>query len=281
MMSDLPLQMESPSALVSCEVLRYEGTLASAHQNDHLVVEEPLEILVQGKALVVTMRTPGHDHELAAGYLWSEGLIQHPEQILEVAHCQRGPHPDRNILNVFLRPDLELQEEPFNRFSYAASGCGLCGKSTIESIQSKFPPVHSNQTVPVSVMYGLLNSLKKCQLVFDQTGGLHAAALFSPDGTLLEVMEDVGRHNAVDKIIGSSVCRGKVPMSDNILFVTSRASFEIVQKALSVRIRVIACASAPSSLAVEFAKANGQTLIGFMRSGRFNVYSRADRLIAE
>ncbi|MBT5926401.1 MAG: sulfurtransferase FdhD, partial [Verrucomicrobia bacterium] len=166
-MSKLFSKTDSPSPVDHCEVVRYAGNKASLHPNDPVVVEEPLEIRVQGRALVVTMRTPGQDHELAAGYLWSEGLIQHSNHILEMAHCQQGPHLDGNILNVFLSPDVELKDEEFNRFSYAASGCGLCGKSTIESIQTRFPPLKSALTIPVSVMHGLLNSLKERQLVFD------------------------------------------------------------------------------------------------------------------
>ena len=212
-------------------------------------------------------------------YLWSEGIIQSPHDILEVAHCQRGSGLDNNILNVFLRQDIDLEDHQFHRFSYAASGCGLCGKSTIESIHTKFPAVQSEVRLSVRVMNGLLDTVKKCQPLFEKTGGLHAAALFTIKGELVEILEDVGRHNAVDKVIGSRVRKGHSKLEDHLLFVTSRASFEIVQKALSAQIPAIACASAPSSLAVEFAKANQQTLIGFMRSGRFNVYSRHDRLV--
>ena len=270
----------SPVSVSHCEVVCYAGDKCSVEPRDPVAVEEPLEIRVQGKALVVTMRTPGHDHELASGYLWSEGIIQNPNDILEIAHCQRGSGLDENILNVFLRQDAVLEDEKFNRFSYAASGCGLCGKSTIESIQRKFPAVQSEVKISVSVLNGLLNTLGKRQGLFEMTGGLHAAALFSPHGELVEILEDVGRHNAVDKVLGSRIRKGLSTLDDHLLFVTSRASFEIVQKALSARLPVIACASAPSSLAVEFAKANQQTLIGFMRSGRFNVYSRNDRLVA-
>ena len=262
-----------------CEVVAYSGEKYSIQPRDPVAIEEPLEIRVQGKALVVTMRTPGHDTELATGYLWSEGMIQSPHDILEVAHCQRGSGLDNNILNVFLRQNIALEDHQFHRFSYAASGCGLCGKSTIESIHTKFPAVQSEVRLSVRVMNGLLDTVKKCQPLFEKTGGLHAAALFTVKGELVEILEDVGRHNAVDKVIGSRVRKGHSKLEDHLLFVTSRASFEIVQKALSAQIPAIACASAPSSLAVEFAKANQQTLIGFMRSGRFNVYSRHDRLV--
>jgi FdhD protein len=273
------LNQRSPASVSHCEVVRYSGDKCSVEPRDPVAVEEPLEIRVQGKALVVTMRTPGHDHELAAGYLWSEGLIQDPNEILEIAHCERGSSLDENILNVFLRQGAALEDENFNRFSYAASGCGLCGKSTIESIQTKFPAVQSEAKVSVSVLNGLLKTIQKHQGLFELTGGIHAAALFTSEGELVEILEDVGRHNAVDKVLGSMIRKGQSKLDDHLLFVTSRASFEIVQKALSAQIPVIACASAPSSLAVEFAKANNQTLIGFMRSGRFNVYNRNDRLV--
>jgi FdhD protein len=273
------LNQRSPASVSHCEVVCYSGDKCSVEPRDPVAVEEPLEIRVQGKALVVTMRTPGHDHELAAGYLWSEGLIQDPNEILEIAHCERGSSLDENILNVFLRQGAALEDENFNRFSYAASGCGLCGKSTIESIQTKFPAVQSEAKVSVSVLNGLLKTIQKHQGLFELTGGIHAAALFTSEGELVEILEDVGRHNAVDKVLGSMIRKGQSKLDDHLLFVTSRASFEIVQKALSAQIPVIACASAPSSLAVEFAKANNQTLIGFMRSGRFNVYNRNDRLV--
>ncbi len=279
-MSMDPIPQHTQHRMRHCDVTRFNADKSSFHQNDPVVIEEPLEIRIQGKALVVTMRTPGNDQELAAGYLWSEGVVQDPKEILEMAPCQKGALLDENILNVFLDPRVQLSEERFHRFSYAASGCGLCGKSTIESIQSKFPPVRSDAKVSNRVLYSFLEKLKPHQELFESTGGLHAAALFTFKGELVDFMEDVGRHNAVDKVIGSQICQGNPSLDHCILFVTSRASFEIVQKALAARIPVIACASAPSSLAVEFAKSNQQTLIGFMRLGRFNVYSRPDRLDA-
>lgn len=247
--------------------------------SDALAVEEPLEIRIRGKALVVTMRTPGHDPALAAGYLWSEGLIRQREQFIDAAHCQRGEQLDGNILNVFLREDVVLDEERSQRFTYAASGCGLCGKASIDSIRSLFPPVPSKSTMRRTVLQSMLDALKHRQEVFTQTGGLHAAARFSFEGTFLGMMEDVGRHNAVDKLIGAWLLDEGIEYRDQVLFVTSRASFEIVQKALAARIPVIAFASAPSSLAVEFAEANGQTLIGFLREDRFNIYTHPERLL--
>lgn len=278
-MQDYPKNKKPSASINHFEVACYADGKCSIKPSDPVVVEAPLEIRVHGKALVVTMRTPGHDKELATGYLWSEGLVQNTGEIIEMEHCQRGSSLDQNILNVFLSQSAALEDNKFNRFSYAASGCGLCGKSTIESIQTKFPKVQSDLKFSVTVLSGLLNTLHKRQGLFEMTGGLHAAALFSPEGALVEMFEDVGRHNAVDKVIGSKVCRGESNLNNYILFVTSRASFEIIQKALSAQIPLIACASAPSSLAVEFAKANNQTLIGFMRNNRFNVYSRNDRIV--
>ncbi|MDA7617858.1 formate dehydrogenase accessory sulfurtransferase FdhD [Verrucomicrobia bacterium] len=260
------------------DIVRFDGLRGSQVKSDTVAVEEPLEIRVHGKALVVTMRTPGHDPELAAGYLWSEGVIQEPWHILEMAHCQDGPHLNDNILNVFLHPDVAIVPECHERFSYAASGCGLCGKSTIESIQSHFPPLQSGFRVAASVLHGILASVQERQCLFDQTGGVHAAALFRADGSLVEIMEDVGRHNAVDKVIGAQLRGGDFPFEEGFLFVSSRASFEIVQKACSARIPMIVCASAPSSLAIDFALANRQTLIGFLRDHRFNAYTYPERV---
>ena len=270
--------MTTTSQTKKHRVVRHQVQGAPATVNDEIAVEEPLEIRIQGKALLVTMRTPGHDKSLAAGYLWSEGVIKKQEHILDMEHCQQGSQLDENVLNVFLHPEVKLDEDLMKRFSYAASGCGLCGRSAVEAIRSKFTPIRSNTSIRSSVLLQLFQSLKGKQHGFERTGGLHAAALFNRDGTLIDIKEDVGRHNAVDKVIGDRVIEGTCPLQDTILLVTSRASFEIVQKALAAGIPIIAFASAPSSLAIEFAQANGQTLIGFLREDRFNAYTHTERI---
>lgn len=259
-------------------IVRHQTCGTPETLNDEIAVEEPLEIRIQGKPLLVTMRTPGHDKSLAAGYLWSEGVINSPKHILDMEHCQKGSQLNENVLNVFLHPEVKLDEDRMNRFSYAASGCGLCGKTAMESIRSKFTPIHSKKSIRSSVVLQLFQSFQGKQHGFERTGGLHAAALFSADGNLIDIMEDVGRHNAVDKIIGERVLQAGLPLQDTILLVTSRASFEIVQKSLAAGIPTIAFASAPSSLAIEFAQANGQTLIGFLREDRFNAYTYTERI---
>ena len=259
-------------------VVRHKACDAPRMLNDEIAVEEPLEIRIQGKPLLVTMRTPGDDKALAAGYLWSEGVISNPKHILDMEHCQKGSQLNENVLNVFLHPEVKPDEELLHRFSYAASGCGLCGKSAMDAIRSKFTPIRSKTKIRSSVILKLFQSVKGKQHGFERTGGLHAAALFSEDGHLIDIMEDVGRHNAVDKIIGGRVLQAGLPLVDMILLVTSRASFEIVQKALAAGIPTIAFASAPSSLAIDFARANGQTLIGFLRDDRFNAYTHTERI---
>jgi FdhD protein len=225
------------------------------------------------------MRTPGHDPELAAGFLLAEGLIGHRHDILEIAHCQQGePAIRQNILNVFLRPEVSVDFDKLTRHVFASSSCGICGKASIDAVHQRFPPVLSTVQIRATMLLELPARLRASQKTFDQTGGLHAAAVFDSRGELLVVREDVGRHNAVDKAIGFSLLKGLLPMEEHLLLVSGRASFEILQKALSARIPVVAAISAPSSLAVQFARESGQTLVGFLRGQSMNVYSRFDRI---
>lgn len=263
--NDARIWRSSPDGSLSCD-------------SDILAVEEPLEIRVRGKSVAVTMRTPGHDAELAVGFLLSEGVIQHRSDILEIAPCQRGDAADRgNILNVFLAPSVEFDFERLTRHVFASSSCGLCGKASIESVHQHFAPIESEMRIHPDTLRGLPGKLRARQDTFSQTGGLHAAALFDLDGTLLAAREDIGRHNAVDKVLGERFL-ADAAMSGTILMVSGRSSFEIMQKALSARIPMIAAVSAPSSLAVEFAEESGQTLIGFLRGESFNVYSHPERV---
>jgi len=256
-------------------VLRYDrGELSSAP--DELAPEEPLEVRVRGRPVSVTMRTPGHDAELAAGFLLTEGIIRSREDVLRVEPC--GRNEDGNLLNVVLAPEVHVDFEKLTRHVFASSSCGLCGKATIESVRSAFPPVESDLMVDAETLVGLPEVMRRAQSSFDRTGGVHAAALFDAAGTLLVIREDVGRHNAVDKVLGFALLNGLLPADRHVLLVSGRSSFEIMQKALAGRVPVVAAVSAPSSLAAEFARESGQTLVGFLREGRMNVYSRPDRI---
>jgi FdhD protein len=243
---------------------------------DELVVEEPLEIRVDTRPISVTMRTPGHDEELAAGFLLSEGLIRSQEDILKIVRHPRSARG--NVVNIFLAPGVTVDFERLTRHVFASSSCGLCGAATIEAVHKQFPPLRSRVVVAREVLAGLPEVLRKEQTTFARTGGLHAAAVFHLAGPPVVVREDVGRHNAVDKVLGFALREGRLPLDRHVLLVSGRASFEILQKALAARIPVVAAVSAPSSLAVEFARASGQTLVGFLREGRMNVYSRRDRI---
>lgn len=247
--------------------------------SDQVATEEPLEIRVGGRSLAVLMRTPGADRELAAGFLCTEGLIRSPDQILDLTRCgpdAKGAEP--NVINVTLDPDHPLDWERLQRHTFASSSCGLCGKATIESIRQIHPPIDSDLTVEFDRILGLPERLREAQRVFEKTGGLHAAGLFSPDRDNPTLFEDVGRHNAVDKLIGHHFLRGLLPLHQSILLLSGRVSFEVMQKALAAGVPVIAAISAPTSLAIQFAHDNGQTLIGFLRPGRMNIYTHTDRM---
>ncbi|MEX0754088.1 MAG: formate dehydrogenase accessory sulfurtransferase FdhD [Actinomycetota bacterium] len=250
---------------------------------DTLAAEEPMEIRVGGPgqeagSVAVTMRTPGGDFELAVGFLVTEGLIAPSGDLERVAYCEDvGPDDQRyNIVTVRLtRPfDADLVRRNF----YATSSCGVCGKASIDDVQVHCAPVASGPVVEASVIGTLPDALRRAQRVFDRTGGLHAAGLFDPEGTLISLREDVGRHNAVDKVVGEQVLVGGLPLADRILQVSGRVSFEIVQKAAVAGIPVIAAVGAPSSLAVETAERFEMTVLGFVRDDRFNIYSGAERI---
>ncbi|MCS1407973.1 MAG: Sulfurtransferase FdhD [Verrucomicrobia subdivision 3 bacterium] len=261
------------------DIARFHADGRIEHLADSLSPEQPLEIRIQGRSLAITMRTPGHDPELAAGLALSEGLIQSPDQLIDASHCRRqeAQNPE-NILNLFLRPSAKLDPKKLSRRLLASSSCGICGKTSLEAIQNAWPPVQSNFTIPPERLLSLPKRLRQTQWTFQQTGGLHAAALFDQYGSLLCLREDVGRHNAVDKAIGHCLFNGPFPLHDRLLLISGRASFEIMQKALAARIPFVAAISAPSSLAVECAQANRQTLVGFLRPPSFNCYASPERL---
>jgi FdhD protein len=244
---------------------------------DMVAIEEPLEIRVRGRSVAVTMRTPGHDHELAAGFLFTERVIRERRQLKDIAVCRASLEP-KNTLNVFLAAGVAVNFAKLTRHVFAASSCGLCGKASIEAVTQHFPPVRSAITVTANTLKALPARMRRAQRAFARTGGLHAAAIFDAKGKLIVLREDVGRHNAVDKVLGYGFLTGKLPFAAHILLVSGRASFEIVQKALAAGIPIICAVSAPSSLAVEFARESGQTLVGFLRGASMNVYSHAERL---
>jgi FdhD protein len=223
------------------------------------------------------MRTPGHDDELAAGFLLTEGLIRRRADVTLIAPCPGADEPE-NILNVFLAPSVKVNMARLTRHVFASSSCGLCGKASIESVHQHFPPVTARLKVAARTLAALPARMRRAQATFAQTGGLHAAAIFDAKGKLIVLREDVGRHNAVDKVLGHFFLKGKFPLESHLLLVSGRASFEIMQKTLAARVPIVCAVSAPSSLAVEFARESGQTLVGFLRGESMNVYSCPERV---
>jgi FdhD protein len=250
---------------------------------DHLATEEPMEIRVEGPgqepiSVAVTMRTPGGDFELAAGFLFTEGLIAGRDDVRKVSYCEDLPADEQhyNVITVKLRRVFDAQR--LRRNFFVSSSCGVCGKATLDDVEVHCRPVGPGPVVKAEVVSELPRGLRDAQRVFERTGGLHAAGLFASDGTLLSVREDVGRHNAVDKIVGEAVLAGDLPLAERILQVSGRLSFEIVQKAGRAGLPIVCAVGAPSSLAVEAAERLGMTLAGFVRDGRLNLYSHPERV---
>ncbi|QYO65874.1 formate dehydrogenase accessory sulfurtransferase FdhD [Leptolyngbya sp. 7M] len=262
---------------------------------DKVAVEEPLEIrlgLPDGthKAVSITMRTPGEDAELAAGFLFTEGIIKSPEQIKQIRHCglkigkvkgalDRVASLNSNTIRVDLSDNASVDLKKLERHFYTTSSCGVCGKSSIDALRSDAKPIDNNGLeIAGEVVNSLPDELRKAQSAFERTGGLHASALFDASGEIDIIREDVGRHNALDKVIGKKFLDGELPQNNAVLLVSGRASFELVQKGLMAGIPIMAAVGAPSSLAVELAKEYGMTLVGFVRDGRFNIYSGDARI---
>ena len=268
--------------ILTVPVQKVEGHSSTPFQ-DLLAVEEPLEIRLGDKSISITMRTPGNDFDLAAGFLFSEGILHDAKEVREIrwSHLANGnPRQLGNSVTVELNPGVQLDLDRLERHFYTTSSCGVCGKASIEAIEMQGCPVlpRNAPAVDSSVIHALPEALRRAQPVFERTGGLHAAALFSADGQLQLLREDVGRHNAVDKLIGAEMLAGHIPLANHVLFVSSRASFELVQKALMAGIPILAAVGASSSLAVETAQRFNLTLLGFVRDGRFNIYSGASRI---
>jgi FdhD protein len=256
---------------------------------DTLATEEPMEIrLLSGETkqtVAVTMRTPGADFELAAGFLYGEGIVSSPEDILKISYCvdaDLDAEQQYNIVNVELRDGRGYDLRPLERHFYTTSACGVCGKASLEQLELRgCPVIPAGPEVAAEVIYSLPEKLREAQGLFEATGGLHAAALFDAEGNFVALKEDVGRHNATDKLIGWALLEGRVPLNNRIVMVSGRSSFEILQKCLAAGVPVVCAISAPSSLAVEVAQQFGMTLVGFLRGNRFNVYSGYERIHAQ
>lgn len=250
---------------------------------DTLVAEEPLEIRLDGRPLTITMRTPGDDFDLAAGFLVSEGVVHRTEEIVSIRYCAGATDDGANtynVLDVALAPGVALPENSLQRNFYTTSSCGVCGKASLDAVRTvaSWPVRDDPAVLEPQLLTALPDRLRAAQRVFDRTGGLHASGLFGLDGALRCVREDVGRHNAVDKVVGWALRSGQLPLSGSVLVVSGRASFELVQKAVMAGIPMLAAVSAPSSLAVDLAAESGLTLVGFLRGSSMNVYAGAHRL---
>jgi FdhD protein len=258
--------------------VKWHGGATSA-RTEKLAVEEPLEIRLAGRRFTLTMRTPGHDEELAAGFLFAEGFINDATELGEIRRVRgRKGAPEPNAIDIILNVPADGLRARLKRNFVMSSSCGICGKTSIDSIRRRvMPPADSARASP-AILLALSQKLRGGQRVFAATGGLHGAAIFSLDGTMLAIREDVGRHNAVDKVIGFALTNAMVPLSQLIMMVSGRLSFEIVQKAAAAGVPILAAVSAPSSLAVELAEEIGTTLVGFLRDGSFNIYTRPDRI---
>jgi FdhD protein len=266
--------MQDGSAIDERRVERVDLDDARQEVVDRLVVEAPLELRTQGAPLIVIMRTPGHDQELARGLLFAEGMIAADEPLELGEPPGLAPNEQGNVLETGLSADVQAPA----RALPSVAGCGVCGKRSIADLELRVPAVRSALTVPARVVAGLPEKLRGAQTVFEQTGGLHAAGLFDAHGALLCLREDVGRHNAVDKVVGWALGAGRGPLDEAILCVSGRLGFEIVQKAAAAGVPVLVAVSAPSTLAVDLAERFRITLCGFTRGGRFNLYSHGDRL---
>lgn len=271
------------------EIKRVSNGIFSSVEIDTLAVEEPLEIRLGfrengkmiHKAVSITMRTPENDYELAAGFLFTEGILTDKNQIESIKFCGKFPN-NRNTVRIDLSPETAIDFKRLERNFYTTSSCGVCGKSSIEALTTGAKRIECADFPYISAetIHTLPEKIRAKQAVFDVTGGLHAAALFNVDGSLIDLKEDVGRHNAVDKLIGVRFLNDDLPLADKILFLSGRASFELLQKAVMAGIPIVCAVGAPSSLAVEAAKNFNVTLLGFVRDERYNIYSGSERLTA-
>jgi FdhD protein len=266
------------AASVIAEVVRVQQDQGARTVSDDVAREEPLEIRVEGRSVAVVMRTPGHDEELVAGFLVTEGVVKSARDILEISQCPVTTESRGNVVDVLLGGAV-VNWESLTRHVFSASSCGICGKTSIESVFQRFPMVTADWNVTPELIWSLPEKLRAAQETFSKTGGLHASAIFDLEGNLLVMREDVGRHNALDKVLGHALLNGLLPLDRHILLVSGRTSFEIMQKALAGGIPLVAAISAPSSLAVELARESGITLVGFLRGETMNVYAGGQRVV--
>ncbi len=276
------------SGVKNLELIKVEGNKSSL-ESDLVAVEEPLEIRLnygpttkrKQTSLAITMRTPGHDFELVSGFLFNEGIIQSYDQIKEIKYCRelKDPLESENVVIVYLDTAVKINMDRFTRHFYISSSCGVCGKTSIESLGEFECQIlnDASRLINVSTIQNLHKRINSQQTLFKHTGGLHAAALFEPGGELIRIREDIGRHNAVDKLIGASLYRQNIPLSDKIILVSGRAGFELVQKSLMAGIPVMVAIGAPSSLALDLARHYNMTLVGFSKEDRFNIYCGSQR----
>jgi FdhD protein len=283
-----------PTSVAAVQVLKVtspdtnNNSFVFKETEDLLAVEEPLEIrIVYGpekerlqKNISVTMCTPGHDEELATGFLFTEGIIKNKEDVLRCNSFDKSDNDAGNIITAELKPGISFDPQKIERHFYTSSSCGVCGKSSIDAVKNVFTNnlLKDDLSIQASVITGLPELLRKQQEVFEHTGGLHASALFDLNGQLLLTREDVGRHNALDKLVGAALIAGDLPLDHHILLLSGRASFELIQKAAMAGIKIVCAVGAPSSLAVEMSKEFDMTLVGFLRDGRFNIYSGEQRI---
>src|SRR5437773_8195805 len=262
------------SSIDSQKIIRRKRDGQLEYLPDDLTIEEPLELRIGRKTLATTMRTPGHDEELAAGFLVSEAIVRARDEIARIS----ADRDNRVIID--LKEGVKLKLNSTRRFGTISSSCGLCGKTNIDTIRKNFPAITAKEIrIDIETLLSLPEKLRNAQSDFARTGGIHAAGIFDVKCELKVAREDIGRHNAVDKAIGRACLDGSLPLDRHLLLVSGRASFEIVQKALAANISIVAAVSAPSTLAVDFARENNQTLIGFLRPPNFNAYSHVERII--
>lgn len=268
-------------------ITKVKGNEAEKKQ-DLLAVEEPLEIRLgfgpkenrEQRSLAITMRTPGHDFEFAAGFLFTEGIIHSADDFFRIEYCKDSEGKlSSNVVRVELQPNIELDWNKFLRHFYTNSSCGICGKASIESLEGMCPhKLHSDFKMKASALHNFNDTMRAAQNVFEHTGALHAAALFDENGKLISLREDIGRHNALDKVIGSALIKGEIPLERHAIMLSGRSCFELIQKALMAHIPIVIAVGAPSSLAAETAENFGITLIGFAKNNRFNIYSSPEKI---
>jgi FdhD protein len=255
--------------------MRYLATQGAREQPDEIAAEAPLEIRVEGHNIAVVMRSPGHDRELAAGFLVTESLVRSPADIFDITQCGA---PEGEVVNVTLTNPATFDAAKLTRHVFSSSSCGVCSKATIDAVRQSFPAIKDDCGVAAKTLLALPDALCTAQTTFNRTGGLHACALFDLRGNLVALREDVGRHNALDKLVGQALLAKQLPLREHVLLLSGRVSFEMMQKALAAGIAIVVAISAPTTLAIDFARESNQTLVGFLRGETMNIYAGRERI---